>query len=53
MPNKKITLSPADHKHLRRIAATTKLTEQQVAEKAVTLAQPLLKLITQTLRARN
>jgi hypothetical protein len=53
MPNKKITLSPADHKYLQRIAAKTMLTEQQVAERALTLAQPLLKLIAQMLRARN
>ena len=58
MPNKtsrtkKVTLSPADRKHVRRIVAKTKMTEQQVAEKALTLAQPLLKLIAQTLRARK
>ena len=58
MPNKtsrtqKVTLSPADHKHVRRIVAKTKMTEQQVAEKALTLAQPLLKLIAQAVRARK
>ena len=52
-PSKNVTLSPADHKHVRRIAAKTKMTDQQVVEKALTLAQPLLKLIAQTARARN
>ena len=52
-PSKNVTLSPVDYKQVRRIAAKTKMTDQQVVEKALTHAQPLLKLIAQTARARN
>ena len=50
---KKVTLSPADHKHVRRIVAKTKMTEQQVVEKALDAARPLLKLITKAISARK
>jgi hypothetical protein len=58
MPNKtprtkKVTLSPADHKHVRRIAAKTKMSDQQVVEKALDAARPLLKLITKAVSARR
>ena len=52
-PAKKIALTPADHKHVQRIAAKMKMSEQEVVEKALDAAQPLLKLITQAVRARN
>jgi hypothetical protein len=51
--NKKITLTAADQKLVRGLAAKTKLTEQQVIELALETARPLFKLITETLRARN
>ena len=50
---KKLKLTEADRKHVRRIVAKTKLTEQQVIEKAFSAAQPLLKIIVQTKRARK
>ena len=50
---KKIELTPDDHKRVRRLAAKTKISDQRVVEKALTLAQPLLKLIAQTARARK
>ncbi len=57
MPNtrprtEKVILSPADHKHVRRIAAKTKMSDRQVVEKALDAARPLLKLITKTIGAR-
>ena len=50
---KKISLSAADLKQVRKIAAKTKLSEEKVVEKAIRAAQPLLKLIAQTKSTRK
>ena len=50
---KKISLSAAYLKQVRKIAAKTKLSEGKVVEKAIRAAQPLLKLIAQTKSTRK
>jgi len=50
---KKISLSAADLKQVRKIAAKTKLSEGKVVEKAIRAAQPLLKLIAQAKSTRK